>query len=177
MRGSRVIITITVSFGGLGGAFACRTDNRPTIDAASAAQRSPEQRGCGRLRVWELPSGLYVEKTPQDARTADVLTTQARLDNIAIASEYYCSQKERYPASLTELRDFATASGRTTCILAADDTLDAWDRRIRFTAGEGAPDVTSPGPDGRFATVDDVGLPRPPDPKALQVNLAQECGG
>ena len=128
--------------------------------------------------LWSLPETLQISATPDEKRSFHVLLTQARINSIALAAAIHCRQPGGgYPATSVDLvlPESQLPSKWAACSLERDLLQDAWDRPIFYMAEEGRLLIVSAGPDGRFATEDDIGLPHSDDQHAEQMNLDSEC--
>ena len=137
-------------------------------------------RGCGPLVRWRMPATTVVERTRDEVRMYDVLVTQARIDAIVRAAEAYCrANHNAYPASIERLISPppAISAQMARCRLPAEDLNDSWDRPIFYAIIQGHLIVRSAGPDGRFSTIDDIGLPEAADARTSETfDVAHECG-
>jgi hypothetical protein len=104
--------------------------------------------------------------------------TQARIDNILVASEAYCvATGGAYPSSFEELTaGLATfPDSLRRCELELSARLDAWERPIFFGRVNGYPFVRSAGEDGIFSTRDDIGVPDLISPYATTIRVPRDC--
>lgn len=145
----------------------------------SHATDSSAVRGCGALVRWRMPATTVVERTRDEARMYDVLVTQARVDAIILAAEAYCrANRNAYPASIERLISPppAVLAQMAKCRLPAEDLNDSWDRPIFYAIIQGRLVVRSAGPDGRFSTIDDIGLPEAADARISEAfDITHEC--
>jgi len=123
-----------------------------------------------------MPDAMIVERTSSDARTADVLSTQARLDAIILSAEAYCRQSGGvYPANFEQM--MAPPPSISRCRLHATDIVDGWGRPIFYAVVGGRTVIASAGSDGRFSTADDIARPEASDMHAEAFQIPAECGG
>lgn len=137
--------------------------------------------GCGPLSAWKMPATDLIERTRDESRTYDVLVTQARIDAIIRAAEAYCrANHNAYPSSIERLISPPPTilPQMAKCRLTKEDLNDAWDRPIFYAIIDGHLVVRSAGPDGRFSTIDDIGLPEAADAKITETfDIVHECRG
>lgn len=140
----------------------------------SHAQRTePAEGPCGRLRAWNPPPGLMLQQGP-DKRSWDTLTTQGRLWHMASRIETACEILGRYPSTIEEINMALRRTGRT-CQLDTALARDAWGSPIFYGVIRAEPVLVSAGPDGVFATEDDISTPGPHDTLGRTIDTATEC--
>lgn len=128
--------------------------------SCSPRVRSVVRAPCPSIHVWTFPETLEVDTTAFDNRSAEVRHTQARIDAVAIAALLHCARFGALPLSIDELLAApALPRERATCAISNDLLLDAWDRPMRYERLSTGLAIWSAGPDGRFGTSDDIGLP------------------
>lgn len=146
------------------------------LGVQAAARRTPDAIGCGPLRRWRLPEAMIVERSRDDARSADVLLTQARLDAIIRSAEIYCQVNNgQYPHTFEQM--VAMMPRTSECALEATDLVDAWDQPIFYAVSAGRPILWAAGEDGRFTTSDDIGWPTAADAHTELFELPTDCLG
>jgi len=146
--------------------------------AARVASRSAYYRACDQVVIWSLPHGLILNKTKSDSRDANTLGTQARINGIALAATAYCyAHKGEYPLSLGTIIDSSptAASMPERCRAEGDWLTDFWGHPIYYGVIDGRLVIQSAGPDGIFATSDDIGLPTVNDPLAEIAVIRLAC--
>lgn len=156
----------------------------PTVALMQSSQVSGSGEStyeCGAPVRWRMPATLVIERTREEIRMYDVLVTQARIDAIILAAEAYCrANHNAYPSSTERLISPPPAilPQMAKCRLAKEDLNDSWDRPIFYAIIDGHLVVRSAGPDGRFSTIDDIGLPEAADARIAETfDIGHECRG
>lgn len=144
---------------------ACRYRGTPAPSASPACE--PHVR-------WSMPAMTNVERTAADSRSKEQLVSQARIDAFILAAEAACrSNGGAYPESLDGLLTLPDQASQ--CRLRHTDLHDGWGRAIFYgVVGDGFI-IRSAGPDGLFATPDDIGPPTLDDPHAETFDLPVVC--
>lgn len=94
------------------------------------------------------PRGDAAEKTA---------TTVAGMQLVQASAGGFCVDSGRYPRSVAELEAAQHAGGKVTgCAFDSSYLIDGWGRPIEAEWSEHAPRLRSAGPDGQFATADDI---------------------
>lgn len=125
-----------------------------------------------------MPASTIVEASGADARSGDVLTTQARVDALILAAEAYCRLNGgRYPQSLDAMASPPErfTSAMRNCRLSPESYFDAWSRPIFYGVIEERLVIRSAGVDGRFATADDISIPTELDRYVEEFSIAAGC--
>lgn len=133
---------------------------------------------CDNVLLWRFPETLQIDSTTDEKRSPQTLVTQARINSIALAAAIYCIQFGReYPPGYTEVLRHGSElpPERAGCGLTEDLLEDAWGRPIYYAADGGRLRAVSAGPDGRFATADDIGLPESGTQDAERMDIGQQC--
>lgn len=121
-----------------------------------------------------MPETTIVERTLQETRSHDVLATQARVDAFILAAEAFCRLSGGvYPEGVDQM--LTPPAAMWSCRLQASSLNDAWGQPIFYSVIRGELVVRSAGPDGRFATGDDIGTPTGAEAYAERFEIPDEC--
>jgi len=147
-----------------------------TGTAANVAARPSRAEPCGPLVWWKLPALLVVERTEEDDRSSQVLTTHASVDVIIRAAETFCRRHGGvYPITFEEMS--SVFPPESECALEPSDVTDGWGHPVFYGVVHGIPIVRSAGADGLFTTADDIGWPTAMDPHTAPFEIPGECAG
>jgi hypothetical protein len=84
-------------------------------------------------------------------------TTVAGMQLVQASAGGFCVDSGRYPRSVAELEAAQHAGANVTdCAFDPSYLVDGWGRAIKAEWSEHAPRLRSAGPDGQFATADDI---------------------
>lgn len=145
-----------------------------SADGGAATQRP----ACNNVVLYSFPEETTLDSTARDNRPYLVRVTQARINLIALAAATHCLQfGGEYPLTYTEMlrRASEIPPERAACRLSEDLLDDGWDHPIYYQAMDHRLSVVSAGPDGRFATADDIVLPQGGTPHTELVDIGQQC--
>lgn len=135
---------------------------------------------CGHLTWWIIETELLAppeSSSPEIVRFAREQEVKSLLGQIAVSAERFCIESGGlYPVSLDQL----IAHGRRTsrleaCTLTDPIGPDPWGRHYRYEVVRDIPRISSAGPDRRFGTGDDLGLPSPGQPGAERIDARPLC--